>query len=256
MKKWIVGVCIYALVIHILYSISPINEWTIAKWSAGDILTFGSTVGLGLLALWQNKRFKEENDISQKRLEELTRQANELAAINKIIEYEWENIIRLRTATNKFIETSDTTKIIADFSELAIQEIPFKNIKVKVILDERYERIRLSGMELLSEVARYTKDENAIELTDQIKDYFDATAAFIKILREEESVLGKKDIGEKKEDMEKELLSNVFKFIMNREALLNKIIYGNLTLDQVKEICGENINEGGAVSGKDENGIG
>lgn len=35
----------------------------------GSLLAFLSTSGLGVLALWQNRKFKQENDISQKKLE-------------------------------------------------------------------------------------------------------------------------------------------------------------------------------------------
>lgn len=70
------------------FSIKAPVSWLEAKWSAGDILTYASGVSLGLLAMWQNQRFKEENDKSQERLEKLTIQANELNIIDKIIENE------------------------------------------------------------------------------------------------------------------------------------------------------------------------
>ena len=62
---WPIASVIYAIVIHILFSISISNTWFQAKWSAGEILTYVSTVALGLLAVWQNKKFKEENDKAQ-----------------------------------------------------------------------------------------------------------------------------------------------------------------------------------------------
>lgn len=47
----------FMLVIHIAFSFSG-PEWLRAKWGAGDILTYASTVSLGLLALWQNQRIQ------------------------------------------------------------------------------------------------------------------------------------------------------------------------------------------------------
>ena len=91
---WVVSSVLFAIIIHILFSLHISNEWWSAKWSAGDILTYVSTVALGLLAVWQNKKFKEESDISQERMEKLTKQANELSAIGKIVEYETENILQ------------------------------------------------------------------------------------------------------------------------------------------------------------------
>ena len=85
---WVIISVIFAVLIHILFSIKAPVCWLEAKWSAGDILTYASGVSLGLLAMWQNQRFKEENDKSQERLEKLTIQANELNIIDKIIENE------------------------------------------------------------------------------------------------------------------------------------------------------------------------
>jgi hypothetical protein len=56
---WMVISVIFAVLIHILFSIKTPVSWLEAKWSAGDILTYASGVSLGLLAMWQNQRFKE-----------------------------------------------------------------------------------------------------------------------------------------------------------------------------------------------------
>ena len=53
---------LFALIIHILYSIPAPFEFLVHKWEAGDILTYVSTIALSLLAVWQNQKFKEEND--------------------------------------------------------------------------------------------------------------------------------------------------------------------------------------------------
>jgi hypothetical protein len=84
---WAVASIVYAIVIHILFHCTG-PDWLVAKWEAGDILTYTSTVSLGLLAVWQNKKFKEESDTAQDRMEKLTIRANELSAIAKIIECE------------------------------------------------------------------------------------------------------------------------------------------------------------------------
>lgn len=48
------------------------------------MLTYSSTVSLGLLAVWQNKKFKEENDAAQLRTEKLAMRANELSVISTV----------------------------------------------------------------------------------------------------------------------------------------------------------------------------
>lgn len=45
----------------------------------GAFLSFLGTIALGSLALWQNRKYKAENDESQKRLEKLVNQANEIS---------------------------------------------------------------------------------------------------------------------------------------------------------------------------------
>ena len=60
---WAICSILFAIIIHLLFHWETDIEILHAKWSAGDILTYVSTVSLGLLAVWQNKRFKEENDI-------------------------------------------------------------------------------------------------------------------------------------------------------------------------------------------------
>lgn len=71
-------VFISLLVIHVLFKISAPCEFFAAEWSAGELLTFLGTVFLGGLALWQNKKFKDENDKSQEELKTLTEKANDI----------------------------------------------------------------------------------------------------------------------------------------------------------------------------------
>ena len=52
---WIIFSVIFAFIVHMLFSIIAPNQWMVAKWGAGDILTYASTIALGLLAGWQNK---------------------------------------------------------------------------------------------------------------------------------------------------------------------------------------------------------
>lgn len=79
---------LFALIIHLLFSFAAPDKLFEAKWSAGEILTYSSTVSLGLLAVWQNKKFKEENDAAQLRTEKLAMRANELSVISSIIDHE------------------------------------------------------------------------------------------------------------------------------------------------------------------------
>lgn len=52
---------LFLIVIHFLFHLDA-PEWLQAKWTAGEILTYASTVSLGLLALWQNQKIQEEQN--------------------------------------------------------------------------------------------------------------------------------------------------------------------------------------------------
>ena len=95
-QTWIIASIVVAALIHILFVTDAPCDKLQAQWGAGDILTYTSTVALGLLAVWQNQKFKEENDKAQERLEKLTQQANELAIIGKIIDNRSAKLQRLQ----------------------------------------------------------------------------------------------------------------------------------------------------------------
>ena len=134
---WIVSSAIFAFIIHYLFSTPAPNEWIAAKWGAGEILTFVSTVALGLLAVWQNKRFKEENDESQLRMEKLTKDANEISIIQKIVEHESNKLLRLRTKLQIFIDACNTQETLDDVSDVAQQPSDFMKTYIKIKMDSR-----------------------------------------------------------------------------------------------------------------------
>ena len=49
-----------ALLIHICFKIDAPNKFWVASWGAGDILTYVSTVALGLLAFYQNQKITQQ----------------------------------------------------------------------------------------------------------------------------------------------------------------------------------------------------
>ena len=102
--SWVICSVLFAFIIHVFFSWGARDPWIAAKWTAGELLTYVSTVALGLLAVWQNKRFKEENDVAQQRLERISLQANELNVINKIIEQEYARLKFLETAFDAFLQ--------------------------------------------------------------------------------------------------------------------------------------------------------
>ena len=64
-------------------------------------MTYASTISLGLLAMWQNKKQQEENDITQERMERIIIHANELSIISKMIEHEERRVNELDKLLNE-----------------------------------------------------------------------------------------------------------------------------------------------------------
>ena len=95
---WMILSILFAIVIHILFCLETSNKYLISRWGAGDILYYASTIALGLLAMWQNKKQQEENDKAQNRLENISIRANELNMINKIVEFETNRVQQLAGA--------------------------------------------------------------------------------------------------------------------------------------------------------------
>lgn len=110
---------VFAAVLQFLFSLEAPIPFLQAKWSAGDILTYSSTILLGLLALWQNQRFKNENDATQEKLEALSTRANELQITSKLIEHEAERINLLRTQFQTFFDACACNYLVADYKDTA-----------------------------------------------------------------------------------------------------------------------------------------
>lgn len=121
---------VFAAVLQFLFSLEAPKPFLQAKWSAGDILTYSSTtysstILLGLLALWQNQRFKNENDATQEKLEALSTRANELQITSKLIEHESERINLLRTQFQTFFDACACNYLVADYKDTAKGEKPY-----------------------------------------------------------------------------------------------------------------------------------
>lgn len=87
--KWFIAVigfiiiCGVPIIIHVLFKITPENDFFIAEWSAGELLSyygevlaFVGTVVLGTLSLYQNQIIKEESNKRVELLEQREREVN------------------------------------------------------------------------------------------------------------------------------------------------------------------------------------
>lgn len=79
-------------------------------------MTYASTISLGLLAMWQNKKQQEENDITQERMERIIIHANELSIISKMIEHEERRVNELDKLLNRFMQNCDPQAVAIAYS--------------------------------------------------------------------------------------------------------------------------------------------
>ena len=59
---WAILSVAIAFVIHICFKVNASSEFWTASWGAGEILTYISTIALGLLALYQNQKITEDSN--------------------------------------------------------------------------------------------------------------------------------------------------------------------------------------------------
>lgn len=227
---WVFASIIYAFIIHCLYSVYLENTWFVAKWSAGEILTYASTVSLGLLAVWQNQKFQRENDKAQERLESIIKHANEIAIINKIVEYETENMHRLRHAFDNFSQACDPQTISSQYANNRTEVINI--ISAMVIAEQKLDNCFFElGRELRADMQLKKNDEASLKKT--FKDYYIFGKKLITKLQQEPL-----------ESFEKEMVQlatarDAFikereRYLVNQENKLNKLLYEDLSIDEIK----------------------
>lgn len=252
MKKWIkshsilcwaLGSVLWAFVIHMLFSIDAPGIWLVAKWSAGEILTYASTVALGLLALWQNNRFKEENTVSQARLEQIAVRSNEQNIINKIVDYESQHISNLRMLFDRFFQAASidgilngiTPEAIAGSSELfhaartkALSHAQSELDQLLFLIAEElkldYSLVR-EGPDTLDTIvgAVYTAAKDVAEKTQT----FSATEIELRTLTH----------------MNSDLRGRSNKYLIERESKLQRILFEDLDLSTIREMYGKKLVE-------------
>lgn len=226
---------LFALIIHLLFSFAAPNKLFEAKWSAGEILTYSSTVSLGLLAIWQNKKFKEENDAAQLRTEKLAVRANELSIISTIIDHESKKINHLKALREELIHTCDFYELIYELEKISLENISLEGMeKLKVFsrgkANTQYGKIEALVIELISELATYS-EKSAGKLIEEITYYKDCAFKVIKSLS---TFAPLDELYKNKMEAEDKLLADISEFILYREELLRKVIYESENLEQIK----------------------
>ena len=242
---WVIASIVFAILIHILFVTDAPCDKLQAQWGAGDILTYASTVALGLLAVWQNQKFKEENDKSQERLEKLNIQANELAVISKIIDnksqklehlykyfYEYESACSIGELTAICISDSHPSAVVTELVRQTQKISTLKNALIAEICgnigvepDPICEAIRQLYSVVSDVMNQYVdivcyKDEHRLKCIEDTlvtnQKYSTAYDAFCK----ERNI-----------------------YILKTERLLNYISYEDIPLQEIREYIKESSKE-------------
>ena len=228
---WMVISIAFALLIHILFSISAPFDWLEAKWSAGDILTYASGISLGLLVMWQNQRFKEENDKSQERLEKLTIQANELNIIDKIIENETRKLQEAQMYWDNFCDACEFATISGIFIESKGEEdtVLWKMRNHITLMNRLYAQLQRIVQNDPSNAAR-----NCFVGISNAANHAEDLCHFYENWKEQDEITGTEYI-DKYYKQYKELLRVRTTFLSIQEKRLNAILYKNMSLDEIRE---------------------
>lgn len=229
---WAGASIIYAFIIHCLFSIYPTNSWFVAKWSAGEILTYVSTVSLGLLAVWQNQKLQEENDKSQERLEIIIRDSNNISIVNKMVQYEMDNLQRLRTAFDNFSVACDPQHIASKYGENITNKIGIMTA-MSVLENELDNSFFALGRELRIDFDLRKNDDAPLKkifasfylggkqliqkLREAPDEYFDEEIKVLMQLRD--------SFAKEREN-----------YLVEQENKLNNLLYEKLTIEEIKNM--------------------
>lgn len=234
---WVIASLGYALFIHILFSVQAFTTWTVAKWSAGEILTYVSTVSLGLLAVWQNNRFKEENDAAQARLEQLVKQSNELSAINKIIEIEFERYNQIIKAFDLFSKKCDPQTIATTHSDNISNFIDCISSMVKLEneIDQSF-----------FQMARVLRIDTSLVVNDQ-DPLKKAMVAYYLLSKETVQKLQKTPQTDASKEIDgliilrKDFIEQREQYIHVLQDKLKRVVYENMTLEEIKKVYNSEV---------------
>ncbi len=228
-----------------------------AKWSAGDALsyivgyfTILSTAILSGLAVWQNERFKQENDVAQDRLEKLTRQANEQVIINKIIEIESSNLLKLEESVGRFCNVASPQSIASSMEEsLYLTEIDSSNMNLANTMAQR----KLAKLDSELDTALYELSRCLVSDTRLVKDdqnplkkamgnfYMSSKKVIDCYISNKDKVSMQKSM-KVLQAAEEAFVGEREKYLRERHGMLNKAIYGHLSLDEIKKMYYEEEN--------------
>ncbi len=234
----LLGIFGVPFIINICFQQDAPANVLIAKWSAGDalsfygaILTFIGTTIISIVALWQNQKYKEDNDAAQKRLEDISQRANELNAINTIIEYELKKYERLEKLLEDFFEITQMQNMALNLA--SDDELLFSTAQIKNTLDFTYASI--------AKELRYRNNRNDASFAASVCELYDNTKAILLALKNGKTPT--EDIVKAHHTCWIKYANSKSKFLLMQRKNLDRVIYSNLSLEEIKKVFTVNSKE-------------
>lgn len=237
---WVILSILFAVVIHVLFCLETSNKYLVAHWGAGDILAYTSTVALGLLAMWQNKKQQDENDKAQNRLENISIRANELNMINKIVEFEFNRIQSLKVAMDEFSNACDPQTVGLAMAKEGIVNIPSMTglTELEKVVDNSF-----------INVGRYMRMDTAIQYNDKhplnkaFATLYICAKNNISDLRSNKININEQQrveaMWETLAHFRDEFLEERENYLEEQEKKLKKVLFNDLSLKEIQAMYGE-----------------
>lgn len=189
----------------------------------GYMAYFG-TIVLAAVALWQNHIFKLENDRSQNRLEEISKQANEINTINKILEFEHTRIHNLYKYLDELEKACDNNNI-----SISLQGCINENI----IITQTIEKCDFLFLAVTREM-RMDKRGDTIkdELFELCSDLYKAAVELLKAY--DNNKLNVDICVTKLNKIWKQYFITKEKYINSVQRDFSRLLYENLSLDEIR----------------------
>lgn len=249
---WCIVLTVFAVLILVPVLITILAPSVSSEISADGMLGYiiqsvsaAGTILLAYVAIRQNKRFKEENDLAQQRLEELTKRANELSIIGKVFDYERNKLAEIRQAGDALIHACDPETMVKElfgyFGEHSIKTA--KKIDAP-LLDQRISNSFSGFCIALQCDPQYADGNNALTasalyLSNNAGKYLDALLDVL--AREDQKDEDTEDVNSKiREALEQAITLFSIQFwqmIAEKTKKIDIIIYENKSLDEIKKMC-------------------
>ena len=245
LKKYRRYVVIIALTLIILTPIliSVLAPHVSSEVSADGLLGYiiqsvsaAGTILLAYVAIRQNKKFKEENDKAQERLEKIALSANELSVIGKVIEYETANITRLAEKVDRYYTACSVDGLIEylKLNNITQDENGFclakerKESELKQLFSNLFDEVKLD----FHNFDRIDKTSDAI---------FDMQEKTMNLLEKMYEVYSHQSAESSESDVSafiesRRVFRNEMDLLITRKRLyLDSIIYGQISYDKIKK---------------------